>query len=519
MYREPDAFIHQVVGGRWRLLELLCTTAQGAVFRAEALEDGRLARLELWDQRHVESRGELARFEREARTLSRLRNERCLSVVAFGTHEGRPFLASDLPAGRALGDELGRADLTVTRAVSLGLQLCEGLRYLHRHGAVHRALVPDNVWVVQWPATDLVKIGLPRMGQTNHTPDATRAALYLPPERSAARPDHRADLYAVGMLLYVMCTGGEPSGEVLAAIAGGAPVPPPRAVSPGRGISEGLERVIVRAVAPSPDVRFGTADELMAALQSVGVGPTSPKRRPAQRPRNRTATIAATFAAVAVLGAGVLRSSGGKGSSTASAAALATLPPSIPSKAAVEPPAALKAAIAAPPLEPIPQAAPAAVPPRAPQIAATSSGASPQGERSEIWSLLDSGQLDESATRIRRLRSQDPKAAWPRFALGVLYYRRYWRQDAVKQWRLALAQDSRIKSDPQFAAYLCFMLDDSWKTAGVRDLLDQLGAEAVPLLEQCVASAKDPRLRVSASRTLERVRRTAQNSGADHGRP
>src|SRR5947209_13378482 len=122
MYREPDAFLHQVVGGRWRLLEVLCATEHGAAFRAEALEDGRPARMELWDARHVERRGELARFEREARTLSRLRHERCFSIVAFGSHEGRPFLVSDLPAGTSLRDALGKPELTVRRALSLGLQ-------------------------------------------------------------------------------------------------------------------------------------------------------------------------------------------------------------------------------------------------------------------------------------------------------------------------------------------------------------------------------------------------------------
>src|SRR4051812_48961859 len=106
MHPGPDTFLHQVVGGRWRLLEVLCATEHGAAFRAEGLEDGRPARLELWDPRHVERRGELARFEREARTLSRLSHETCISVLAFGAHEGRPFLVSDLPEGKSLRDEL-----------------------------------------------------------------------------------------------------------------------------------------------------------------------------------------------------------------------------------------------------------------------------------------------------------------------------------------------------------------------------------------------------------------------------
>jgi Protein tyrosine and serine/threonine kinase len=511
MHRRPDAFLHQVVGGRWRLLEVLSAKEDVAAFRVETLEDGRVARLSLWDQRYVERRGELARFDREARTLSRLRHERCLSVVAFGAHEGRPFLVSDLPEAKALRDELGKPQLTVSRALALGLQLCEGLRHLHGHGVVHRALLPENVWLAQAAAADVLKIGLPRIGLTTDTSDATRVRLYMPPERSAARPDHRADLYAVGMLLYVMCTGREPPGEVVAAIAGGAPVPPPRAVSPEREISEELERVILRAVAPSPGVRFGTADELLAALQSAGARPMTPKRRPAQRPRKRTAMVAAAFATVAILGAGALRGGGSQGPSAppAAQAAQAAPRPIIPAKPTIEPATLPRAAMAAPVTHDR-EAAPGAVPAGPAQVVATSSGALSHDERGEIWALLDSGRLNESATRIKSLVAADSEAAWPQFALGVLYYRKYWRSDSVKQWRLALAQDPEIRHDPQFGAYLCFMLDDAWKAAGATDLLNQLGAKAVPLLDQCVASAKTPRLRSLASRALADLRRPDQ---------
>jgi hypothetical protein len=478
MCRQPDALLNQVVGGRWRLLEVVCATDRGTVFRVETLEDGRPARLELWDQRHVERRGELARFEREARTLSRLRHERCLSVLAFGAHEGRPFLVSDLPEGKRLRDELGKGELTVTRALSLALQLCEGLGHLHRHGVVHRALLPENVWVVPSPTGEVLKLEPPRMGQS-------------------AKLDQRADLHAAGMLLYMMCTGREPTGEVAAAIAGGGPVPPPRAVCPERGIGEGLERVIVRAVAPSSDVRFGTADELMAALQSAGARPAVQKRRPVRQPRKRTAVVATAFASVAFLGAVALRSSGGPAPS-APPIAQAAPPSSLAAKAAIEPPAL--APRAAPPAEPKRETAPVVVPARAAPIVASSSTETSHDERSEIWSLLDSGRLDEGASRIKPLVAKDPEAAWPRFALGILYYRRQWRRDAIKQWQLALAQDPEIRNDPQFGAYLCFMLDDAWKAAGVTDLLHQLGAKAAPLLDGCVASAKSPRLRSLASR-------------------
>jgi hypothetical protein len=507
MHPGPEAFLQQVVGERWRLLEVLSAKEQSATFRVEALEDGRLARLELWNQSVVERRGEQARFEREARTLSRLRHERCLSILAFGAHEGRPFLVSDLLEASALRDELGKPELTVPRALALGLQLCEGVRYLHGHGVVHQALLPENGWVTKSPAGDVLKIGLPRIGLATDASDTKRERWYMPPERSAARRDQRADLYAVGMLLYVMCTGREPPEEVVAATAGGGPIPPPRAVSPERGIREGLERVILRAVAASPDARFGTADELMAALQSAGARPTTEKRRPVQRSRKQTAIVAAAFVTVAVLGVGALRGGGSQGPS-APPAAQAAPPLSVPAKPTIEPPIMPLAAIAAPLVAHAREDAPRTMPAGAARVVATSSRAPSHDERGEIWSLLDSGRFNESAARIKSLVAADPEAAWPRFALGVLYYHKYWRGDAVRQWRLALAQDPEIRHDPQFGAYLCFMLDDTWKAAGATDLLNQLGTEAVPLLEHCVASAESRRLRSLASRALDGLRRS-----------
>jgi hypothetical protein len=169
-------------------------------------------------------------------------------------------------------------------------------------------------------------------------------------------------------------------------------------------------------------------------------------------------------------------------------------------------------AIAAPPVEQRAEPARAVVAVAAAQVAATSSPPPSQDEHSEIWSLLDSGRVDEGAARIKALVARDPDAAWPRFALGVLYYRKYFRRDAVRQWQLALAQDPEIRNDPQFGSYLCFMLDDDWKAAGVTDLLDKLGAKAVPLLERCASSAKAPRLRFLASQTLDGRRRPGPRS-------
>jgi hypothetical protein len=146
-----------------------------------------------------------------------------------------------------------------------------------------------------------------------------------------------------------------------------------------------------------------------------------------------------------------------------------------------------------------------APPPR--EAAPPAPGSPPGDERHEIWSLLDHGQLDRAAARIGELVAQDPKAPWPRFVQGALFFHRYWRPDCVKQWQFALARDPEIAQDPQFGAYLCLMLDPKWQEAGAAELVDGLGVQAVPLLQRCVDGAKSPSLRRLAERALARHRR------------
>jgi hypothetical protein len=161
-----------------------------------------------------------------------------------------------------------------------------------------------------------------------------------------------------------------------------------------------------------------------------------------------------------------------------------------------------------PPSQPIePKREPAPAPPAPPKVAAPAE--QPHDDRGEIWSLLDRGQVDEAGARIKQLVFKDPEAAWPRLAFGAYYARKRWRGDAIKHWQLALAKDPELVHDPQLGAYLCFMLDDAWKAAGMTALLAQLGPKAVPLLERCVESAKSPRLRAQASRMLDELRQPA----------
>jgi hypothetical protein len=587
---------HVVAGAsRWRVTAALGPTDRGAAFRVESLESGGdQARLDLWEPSHIAERGVLAQLEREARVVARFRHERCLTLLDFGTDEGRPFVVSELPPGQPIAAELG-PDLSVARAVTLASQVLEGLRHLHGHGLLHRAISAENVWVDRSLSGDTVKLGLPRVGRPPGLATTAGRDPYDPPERSPGRSDATRDLYAAGMLLYAMCTGGPPPPVPPGSPSGS--VPAARAGAPDRGISEELERVIQRALARSPEARYQSADDLLVALQALRARyaaprPPPPARHsravlvvagvvvagalgaPVLRGRHRTGSTGAEVAVRAAGGGRAVEGSGGPSPSASPAGpqprrqaggagagggaaprAVPTAPPATSAEPAPEPPV-LRRPAGGPPAASGEPAPPPPVPARSPQRgqgappASTASGPPPPGprhveggdgevraraastgptspppgrpraadtavsgpapttddEQKEIWALIDAGRLHKAGNQIAPLVARDPAAAWPRFALAVLYYHRLWRRDALRHWEVAFAADPTLLHDPHFTGVLCSMLDPNWQAVGLTPFLDGLGEAVVPLVSGCVTEATDPQRRSRAAYALQRLR-------------
>jgi eukaryotic-like serine/threonine-protein kinase len=477
--------VGRMIDARWRVIDELGPTAHGSAFRVEEGEQGRPARLELWDERHVAERGRMAQIERQARVLGRLQHPRCLALRHFGVEDGQPFLVTDLADGKALAGQIGAQELTVGRAIAIVLQVLEGLRHLHAHGVVHREIGPQTVWLGTSLTGEAVSIGPPRLAI------------------GSDRADSRGDLYATGLLLYAMCVGraAPPAG------APGAVYPTPRSLAPDRGISEALERVIMRAIAPSRDTRFQTAEDFIIALQRMDPTEPRPKRPAASPPPRRLSRPALLLGGAAVvalvgLGAVVLRRRGPAPASHQQARpAPVPVAASVPSAKPTPPPAAAPPPPPPAPTEPPPAAAPPPEPAAAPRATE-----GPAAVRAEIWRLLERRELDAAQARIRALVAEHPEAAWPHLARAELFFQRYWRRDSVREWLLALTRDPALVHDAHLGARLCQMLDDPWAAAGAGQLIARLGRDAAPHLRRCAATADTPRLRAEASRALKRVR-------------
>ncbi len=216
----------------------------------------------------------LACFQFEARVLSRLNHPGILRVYDAGMDDDRMYTAMELIDGVGFDSVLlAKKRLAEPLAIDLARQLAEALDYLHNHGYVHRDVKPGNLML-----TSAGRVVLFDFGTVVRSNDgvAYEGGLYgtpafLAPEQTVAggKIDGRADLYALGIMLYLMVAGRKPfygsRNEVLEAHLRTAPPPPSKYVR----VTPELETIILKTIAKHPDDRFQTGAEIAQALAEV----------------------------------------------------------------------------------------------------------------------------------------------------------------------------------------------------------------------------------------------------------
>jgi serine/threonine protein kinase len=280
-----DPVVGSTIDGRWHVLRQIGTGAVGAVYLAERAKLGRQVALKLLHPEYLSNNEYVSRFAREARALSRLQHINCVSILDVGTHEHRPYIVMELVNGPALSEEIGTPEMTVVRAVKLVRQVLEGLGHAHGHGIIHRDLKPDNIIVTEVAGVGEVAkildfgfahINDSRLSQSNARLVPGTPSYMAPEQARGEKADQRTDLYAVGVLLYELCTTFKPfvapdAATMLQKHQFEAPIPAKQAAL-GRRMSDGLDRVISRALEKDRDKRFADAAAFAAALEATPEG-------------------------------------------------------------------------------------------------------------------------------------------------------------------------------------------------------------------------------------------------------
>ncbi len=283
----PDPLIGRVINDRFRIVATLARGGMGKVYRAEQAPLGREIALKVLNPKYSgENDPEFhKRFFLEASTCSKLSHPNTVTIFDYGrTDDDVYYIAMELLEGRTLHRTL-REDgaLSAERAMHIARQVCRSLREAHGLGVIHRDLKPANIFLVQHgDESDFVKVldfGLVKdLEDTGE--DLTQTGLfmgspkYMSPEQiRGEKVDGRADIYALGVILYEMLTGRVPfdranSVNILMAHVHEAP-PPLLVTNPDADVPPALEQIVARAMAKQPDDRFASMDELLAALKGT----------------------------------------------------------------------------------------------------------------------------------------------------------------------------------------------------------------------------------------------------------
>jgi serine/threonine-protein kinase len=228
---------------------------------------------------HVTDAVSLARFAREADVQARLRHRNVAALLATGvtTDKYEPYLAVELLRGKSLRSVIkSERRVSPRRAASYAWQALQGLHAVHRAGVLHRDLKPANIMLEPSPGpverVVLIDFGFATFeGSAKLTLQGTvvGSLTYIAPERlRAEEPDGRADLYAIGVVLFELLTGEPPfrADDDFDLISMHLNEEPPSVahVSPSAGV---LDPVIRRALAKLPADRYADAAEMAAALE------------------------------------------------------------------------------------------------------------------------------------------------------------------------------------------------------------------------------------------------------------
>jgi serine/threonine-protein kinase len=266
--------------GAYRVARLLGIGGMGRVYKGVHPAIGSRVAIKVLSRECSDRRDLVERFFAEAKAVNLIRHESIVNVLDLAMlADGRPYIIMEYLDGAPLATliELAvqqGAPLPLGGIARLTAEVLDALGAAHAKGIVHRDLKPDNLFVAPSGRPKILDFGIAKLSDVSNTSTRTGSLLgtphYMSAEQAAGRPvDHRADLYAIGVILFECSTGRKPfQAEALFDLLRmhvEAPPPSPRALRPD--MPPDLEHVILTALAKAPDQRFANTMAMSMALQ------------------------------------------------------------------------------------------------------------------------------------------------------------------------------------------------------------------------------------------------------------
>jgi len=287
----------RVLGGRYRLDRELARGGMAAVWIAEDPLLSRRVAVKLLHPQLAVDEALRTRFRNEAIAAAKLTHPGIVATYDTGDDDGLAYIVMELVEGKTLRGMIDqRQRLPVQQAVDITSQVADALEHAHRQGLVHRDIKPANVLVQPDGRVKVTDFGIAKAAggdDLTRTGTVVGTARYLAPEQvNGGLVDGRADVYALGLLLYEMLAGKPPfagDSDMATAVARLTNAPPP--VSAARpDVPRTLEDVVSRSLARDADYRYQSAQAFKDALKPGGAdAPTGPLTVPAAPPPRRPA--------------------------------------------------------------------------------------------------------------------------------------------------------------------------------------------------------------------------------------
>ena len=193
------------------------------------------------------------RFEREAKILAQMNHPNIVTVHDFGETNGLYFIVMEFIDGVNLRDLLREGKLDPEQALSIVPPICEALEYAHGKGIVHRDIKPENLLLDREGRIKIADFGIADLVGSSSEKNGTPP--YMAPEQQDGHSDERADIYALGVVLYEMLTGERPAQNFIAP-------------SQKSGTNSNIDGLVMRAMEKDPEQRFQTAEEFRTLVEN-----------------------------------------------------------------------------------------------------------------------------------------------------------------------------------------------------------------------------------------------------------
>ena len=279
--------------GPYEIAGPLGAGGMGEVYRARDTRLGRDVALKVLPEGLARDSERLRRFEQEARAASALNHPNILAIYDIGTHDGAPFLVTELLEGETLRERLQNGSLPVRKALDIAMQVAQGVAAAHEKGIIHRDLKPANIFLTNDGRAKILDFGLAKLTQQDNTsrigetqsPTRTSGgdarteagvvlgtAGYMAPEQVRGKPaDARSDIFALGTILYEMLSGRrafekDSSADTMAAVLKEEPA---ELSGEGKRIPPALERMVRHCLEKNPAERFQSARDFAFNLAAI----------------------------------------------------------------------------------------------------------------------------------------------------------------------------------------------------------------------------------------------------------